>query len=218
LLTEHPSHAADGSRIDDVASSHCDPRDRLLAYERGQPGREVAEQFVREGFFRTHQACVQSFLPTLLALCDGRSVVRGVVGCRFAAQEPLFLERYLDQPIEILISTRTGARVSREELVEVGNLACRNSRVAQNLVGLLPRYLLSRGCTWIAFTATSSIRRILRHAGARLLDLGAAEAAKANGSGDHWGRYYDNDPRIMAGYLPLARRIPALWKAMPRED
>jgi hypothetical protein len=212
LLTENPLPATV-----DAEPSHRTPGFTLATYERGAPGRGAAEQFVREGFFRTHQACVQSFLPTLLALSDADGNISGVVGCRFAAHEPLFLERYLEAPIEEVLAHQTGARVSRDFLVEVGNLSCRNSRFAQHLIATLPRYLLGRGCTWVAFTATSSIRRILRHAGARTVVLARAEATKVAGSGEEWGRYYDNDPRVMAGYLPSARRNPALWN-VPHED
>jgi hypothetical protein len=189
----------------------------LKAHERGGAGRERAEQFVREGFFRTHRACVQSFLPTLLTLTDGEGRTRGVVGCRFAMEEPLFLERYLDEPLERALLSQAGAMVSRTAIVEVGNLSCRHSRDAMALISMLPRYLIGRGCTWVAFTATASVRRMLRHAGARMLDLGVAEASRADGSGDNWGRYYENEPRVMAGYLPAARRHPALWK-QPHED
>jgi hypothetical protein len=188
------------------------PRPRLKPYERGDVGRVLAEQFVREGFFRTHSACVQSFLPTLLAMSDESGRLRGVVGCRFAGSEALFLERYLNQPIEEVITARTGALVKREQIVEIGNLSCHNSRAARELMGLIPRYLIERGYTWIAFTATSSVRRILRHAGGRAVDLAPAQSVRVAHGNDDWGRYYDNDPRVMAGYLPLARRIPALWR------
>jgi hypothetical protein len=215
LFTESPSQVPDISGS--LSASANTPRLSLKAYERGDPGRENAEQFVREGFFRTHRACVQTFLPTLLTMTDAQGQTRAVVGCHFASEEPLFLERYLDEPIERTLLAHTSARVLRATVVEVGNLSCRNSRDAADLMGLIPRYLIGRGCLWIAFTATSSVRRILRHAGARTLELAIADASRVAGSGDQWGHYYDNDPRVMAGYLPAARRHPALWKDV-RED
>ena len=32
--------------------------------------------------------------------------------------------------------------------------------------------------------------------------------SRVAGSGDQWGRYYDNDPRVLAGYLPASRWVP----------
>jgi Thermostable hemolysin len=78
---------------------------------------------------------------------------------------------------------------------------------------MLPRYLIQLQLIWISFTATSSVRRMLLHAGARLVELAEARSACAAGGRDDWGHYYSCDPRVMAGYLPLARRIPALWSA-----
>jgi hypothetical protein len=84
-------------------------------------------------------------------------------------------------------------------------------------MALLAPYLVERRRQWIAFTATVSIRHILASVGARCAELGRADGACVRGGGDRWGRYYQNDPRIMAGYLPLARRIPTLW-GKPRAD
>jgi len=49
--------------------------------------------------------------------------------------------------------------------------------------------------------------------GGHCIELGAADSACASGGGDEWGRYYSKDPRVMAGFLPSARRIPELWRA-----
>jgi hypothetical protein len=66
----------------------------------------------------------------------------------------------------------------------------------------LPRILLDRGHRWIVFTATDTLRGLLASYHAPLLDLAAANAARAQGPGGEWGRYYDTDPRVMAGSLP----------------
>lgn len=79
-------------------------------------------------------------------------------------------------------------------------------------MSFMPAYLLEGSARWLVFTATSSIRRILSAMGGRCMDLGTADGARAGGGADEWGRYYSNDPRVMAGYLPSARRIPELWR------
>jgi hypothetical protein len=49
--------------------------------------------------------------------------------------------------------------------------------------------------------------------GGRCLELSTADRARVAGGADEWGRYYMNDPRVMAGFLPSARAIPALWRS-----
>jgi len=151
-------------------------------------------------------------MPSLLVMTGSQGSIDAVLGYRRAAQGPLFLERYLGRPIEETIARFAGSRVRRSQIVEIGNFAAADSRVAGTFMSFLPAYLLARELTWIAFTATHSIRRILASRGARCADLGAAQGECAAGGPDHWGSYYSRDPRVMAGFLPLARRIPALWK------
>ena len=152
-------------------------------------------------------------MPSLLLMTDSGGSIEAVLGCRSANQDPLFLERYLERPIEEAIAARTGARACRSQIAEIGNFAATNSRVAGTFMSFLASHLLERGLIWIAFTATDSIRRILSTLGARCADLGAADGAQVANGPDRWGRYYSRDPRVMAGYLPMARRIPALWKS-----
>ena len=188
------------------------PRQSLSTCSVADPHRAEAEAFVRARFHRTHGAHVVTFMPLLLLLRDSRGRIEAVAGCRLAELEPLFLERYLARPIEQEISAQTGARVHRSRIVEVGNFAATSSRVASRFMSFLAPRLLERELTWIAFTATHSIRRILASLGARCADLGAAEGVQAAKGPDCWGRYYSHDPRVMAGYLPMARSIPTLWK------
>ena len=189
---------------------------RIEACDANSPRRAEAERYVRERFRRTHGAVICTFMPKLLLLTRADGALAGVAGCRGAIQGPLFLERYLDRPIEDLIARYARTRVKRSQVVEAGNFACRDSHTARAFMALLPRYLIERQHVWIAFTATVSIRRILHSLGASCLELGSARDACVRDGDDWWGSYYDNDPRVMLGYLPLARRIPAFsgqWHA-----
>ena len=93
-------------------------------------------------------------------------------------------------------------------MVEVGNLAGTNCRAAMRMVAALPSYLLTRDYQWIVFTATSAVRGILQRFGAPLVELARADGSRVAGGEDRWGRYYENDPRVFAGYLPTTRWIP----------
>ena len=175
--------------------------------------RTEAEAFVRGRFLRSHGAHIATFLPTLLLLTDARDELAAVAGFRNAADEPLFLEQYVPVPIEQALTSQTGAPVQREEIVEVGNFAALDSRRARILMSFMPAYFLERSARWIAFTATTAIRGILTAMGGHCMEVGAADGARVAGGLDEWGRYYSSDPRVMAGYLPSARRIPALWRS-----
>lgn len=187
-------------------------RREFIACGSAHPRRSEAEAFVRARFHRAHGAHIVTFMPSLLLMTDARGNLDAVLGCRRADGDRLFLERYLPRPIQDEIAAHTGARVSRSRIAEIGNFAARNSQVAGTFMSYLASHLLDRGLTWIAFTATDAIRRILASLEAPCADLGAADGGQVASGPDRWGSYYSHDPRVMAGYLPNARRIPALWK------
>jgi hypothetical protein len=204
LHTRHASRAPGSSlRLDPVLP--------------GGDSRNELEAYVRDRFAMKHGASVRSFMPTLLSFRDRRGELRGVAGIRGADEARLYLEHYVDRPIEQLVTGCLAARagdcldapreVERRQIVEVGNLAGSNCRAAIRMVAQLPAYLMSRRYTWIVFTATSSVRQILAGFGAPLLELGRADPARVAASPDGWGRYYETDPRIFAGYLPDADRL-----------
>ncbi len=168
----------------------------------GSPRRPGVEQFIARAFGERHGAEVRSFLPELLGLCDKGNELCAAAGYRPAATWRLFLEQYLDQPVEEALASQLGSPVSRDGIVEIGNLAGGTCRAARQLVALLPRYLLERGHTWVVFTATDLVRRILGGAGAHLVELAPADPARLGAGAEAWGAYYRMDPRVMAGFIP----------------
>jgi hypothetical protein len=156
-------------------------------------------------------------MPMLAALRDNSGRLSSVAGWRSAEHGPLYLEAYLKLPVEQELSSRTDRPIERGEIVEVGNLASGGCRTARLLVALLPRLLLAQGHRWIVFTATIGVRRILENLEAPVMELAPAVAACVAGRDDRWGRYYDADPRVMAGYLPDGVRLIAALNSLRRK-
>lgn len=191
-------------------------RYRLQAAERSDPERAELELFVAEAFHRRHGARIHSFMPTLLGLYDNAGAISAVAGYRLAGREPLFLEQYLEEPVEQALGACLPGIIKREQVVEIGNFAGAGCRPARQLAALLPTFFLERGLTWAVFTATSLIRELLTGLGVPMLELRAADrrrlAGTGNGPRDDWGAYYEADPRVMAACIPdalglsLARR------------
>lgn len=183
-----------------------------LRFAESSPGdgnRPEFEAFVQAAFRRSHAAEIHSFMPSLLGFRDSEQRLRGVLGLRAAASGSLFLEQYLDVPVETAIATATGFTLRRSDVVEVGNLAAGNCRNAVRMIAQLPTFLLARDYHWIVFTATRTVRQILLGFGAPLVELAPASGTRVAGGLDSWGGYYDHDPRVFAGYLPDSWRLAA---------
>jgi hypothetical protein len=180
---------------------------QLVPARAEDPQRAELESYVSAAFQRRHAATVQTFMPTLLAFRGTGGDLRGVVGLRGAGHDRLYLEHYLDAPIEVALGHASGRPIERSSIVEVGNLAGGNCRTAMRMVAQLPAFLLAHDYRWIVFTATSAVRGILQAFGAPLVELAAADSARVAGGADHWGSYYETDPRVFAGFLPDSGRI-----------
>lgn len=168
----------------------------VVVADESAPRRRDLERFVASHYARCYDARVAAFLPTLLGLVRGEEVL-GVVGARRA--EPgttLYLERYLDLPVEAVLSSRRGSPVVRTDLVEVGNLAGCEAGSGRALVTTLASWLHARGIPWAVFTGTTALRNAFARLGIEATDLGPADPARLGAEGAAWGRYYDTEPRV----------------------
>ena len=173
---------------------------RLLAVDDAR--RAALEDFVRARFAAHYRAQVRHFMPRLFALEAADGSLHGAVGCRGAAEQGLFLERYLDEPVERVIARRTGTRVDRDGIVEVGNLAAHGAGTARLLIIALTRILAAGGLRWVCFTGTPALINSFRRLGLEPLELGPADPRRMGAELPEWGSYYDAGPLVMAGKIP----------------
>lgn len=174
----------------------------LVAHSTASQGRARIERFIRMEFREHFGARIQTFMPVLVGLHDSRGSVLGAVGFRGAAEERLFLETYTQAPIETVINRRLGVDVRRDEIVEVGSLACRNGRVAMAMVQAVVPYLLEAGFSWVVFTGADTVVRVFRKLHLAPRELCAAEQAMLDADQRRvWGSYYEHSPKVMAGRL-----------------
>lgn len=188
---------------DELARIGRAPSLTLRAFARSRPsaGCAAIETFIRERFAARYGARVRHFMPTLLQLEDDTGTRHGAVGVRSAALEPLFLERYLDRPIEAEIARHYGFAPARERIVEVGNLAAQGAGHARLLIVALTSLLVAQGYDWVVFTGTPEVLNSFSRLDLGPLLLGEADPVRMGDELADWGSYYDSHPKVMAGNI-----------------
>jgi hypothetical protein len=84
------------------------------------------------------------------------------LGMRPAASAPeLFLEQYLDRPVEQEIAARANCPVGRDGIVEICNLAADQRGASRHLFVLLTAVLAAASYRWIVFTATPQVEKLI---------------------------------------------------------
>lgn len=193
-----------------LAGLSAQPQAQVVICGPNHPDRAQFEAFVQDGFQRKHGASVHTFMPVLLGLRDATGTLLGVAGYRPADGGRLYLEQYLPESIESVIGARhNGAGVRRPDVAEIGNFAARDCATAMKLVALLADFLTAQGHKWAVFTATRTVRGIMRHLGIHLAEIARADKSRVVVADDDWGAYYATDPRVMLGYIPTYRGQPA---------
>lgn len=137
--------------------------------------------------------------PACWAMTPGE-MSRPPLAC-VAPGQPLFLERYLDQPIEQRLATRHGAAVPRETIVEVGNLAVGGRASARLLIVALTDLLVAQGFQWVVFTGTAMLLSSFTRLGLCPLPLGPADPQRMGAELADWGNYYAGQPQLMGGAI-----------------
>ena len=162
--------------------------------------RESLESRVRSGFGQHFGACIEGFMPTL-AWYQHRNGGTGIIGVRRASDEPLFLEHYLDIPVETAVSEASGVRVARDRIAEVGQFVVDDREIAGSFFRDLVPFLRDEGFDWVCFTGTNRVRAIIERVGFCGFPLANAAADRAAPTHDRWGSYYEHEPVVMIGKL-----------------
>ncbi|MGZ8273186.1 MAG: thermostable hemolysin [Burkholderiaceae bacterium] len=165
------------------------------------PERSACEDFIADRFQRAHGARIGHFSPYLLGVRDALGRWRAASGYTPADGRRLFLEQYLDGPIEETLAQHRGRTIERDGIVEVGNLAASSMGMARVLIPLLARHLERLGYEWVVFTATRELRNTFARLGLHPIALAPANPSRLVAHNVDWGRYYDNDPVVMAGRI-----------------
>lgn len=185
------------------------------------PGRAATEAFIADRFAETYGAQITRFFPLLLTRCDDDGLT-AALGLRPGGRHRLFLEQYLDQPLDSALSTATGCAVDRAEVVEIGNLAAVGQARSRMLFILMTAVIAEAGFTWMTFTATRHIRVLLDRLGFEPRTVCAADPARLEDPRDDWGSYYESAPEVQVGSIPLAmeimHRTPALQALLRQHE
>lgn len=165
------------------------------------PQRGVFEAFIQQRFRKAHGADVRHFMPQLFGMSDTSGTLCAVVGVRLASDGPLFLEGYLDETIDTLISAAADHTVSRSAIVEVGNLAASDTGSARMSIIAMTYLLAMGGLEWVAFTGNLGLVNSFHRLGLKPVTLCAADPARLGEDRHAWGSYYESKPWVHFGNI-----------------
>ena len=97
----------------------------------GHPERAAVEEFIAGIYRARFSARLSEFFPHLVAYYDVDGQLLAAVGLRFGSEGALFVERYLDEPIERALVRAGRPAVGRERIAEAGNFATRTPGIAR---------------------------------------------------------------------------------------
>ncbi|WP_430318382.1 thermostable hemolysin [Pseudomonas nitroreducens] len=174
---------------------------RLTLCREGDTDRAKLEAFIHARFESIHHADVHHYLPELIGLEDSHGRLIAAAGIRPANQGPLFLEHYLDEPLECVVSRLARRAVGREQLVEVGNLAALSAGSARVIITAVTWLLAARDLHWVAFTGASTLVNSFHRLGLEPTVIAEADPHRLSGELASWGSYYAQHPQVYAGNI-----------------
>lgn len=178
------------------------------------PNRDAVERFIADVYRERYGATLNSFLPHLLAFRDAQGVLVAAVGMRLGSEGPLFVEQYLDEPVQALLSQREIATVGRDRIAEIGNFAATSPGIARELIVRLTDVLHAARVRWVLFAATQQLRNTLDRLHLVTVELGDASPVRLHGDAAAWGSYYQARPKVVCGNVSAGRAF--LYQAAKR--
>jgi hypothetical protein len=191
-------HTGAAGRVEGLACA-----DRVETLPAGHPERAALQRFIAEVYARAYGAQLRHFAHTLVGLRRPDSQWTAAVGYTLAGPQRLFLEQYLDQPIELAVAERTGVAVRRDQIVEVSNLAAASSGAAREVIVRMTALLNRLECSWVVLTSTKLLLNSFARLDIHPIPIAPADPRRLPDGGASWGTYYACGPRILTASIPL---------------
>ncbi|HAL21817.1 MAG TPA: thermostable hemolysin [Stenotrophomonas sp.] len=163
------------------------------------PLREQVQSFIAETYRQRFSAEIRYFMPQLLAYRDTQGTLVAAVGLRHADSGPLFVEHYLDEPVQDVLAQHLSSTPRRAQIAEVGHFAASTAGIARELIVQLAWVLSAAEVDWVMFVATQQLRNAFVRLHLAPIELVPARAERMGDSAGAWGRYYESQPRVMCG-------------------
>ncbi|MGQ0620227.1 MAG: thermostable hemolysin [Panacagrimonas sp.] len=174
------------------------------------------EAFIAQRYAEVHGAQLYCFMPRLFGLYHLRRELVAAFGLRGADAGGLFLERYLDSPIEHLVTARFGRPALRNEIAEIGNLAGASPDALRNLIPALTYHLRDEGYRYVAFTGSARLCKGFSRLGLPLRMVAQADAKRLPiEERRRWGSYYAHSPSVMLGDVAEGHRLLRAMEGEP---
>jgi len=175
----------------------------MNAFDKSDKGRQAVEQQIQNAYEKSFGARVSHFMPTLISAGIANTSPHLNFGLCCAADQTLFLENYLQAPVEQVLSSTVRSQISRKCIAEIGNLTFDHTENLQQDLMSIASYCQQQGYRYVVCTATRALRLLFLRAGMKPVLLGQATLNNAPKDGSHWGDYYETAPQIIGGNVLL---------------
>jgi hypothetical protein len=197
--------------IGSAPRAHPAPRRHFVQLPPGDARRAGLQQFIAEVYLRRYGARIVHFAQELIGFQDDAGHWLAAAGYTPAADAPLFLQQYLDVPVEEAIAARIGLPVKRVQVVEAGNLAALGPGAARDMITHLATVLHRMQLGWVVLTCTRMLLNSFFRLGLAPIALAQANPQRLPDCGKSWGSYYQSNPVVVAadvsaGYFSLQPR------------
>jgi hypothetical protein len=172
--------------------------------------RAKAELFIREVYDAEYGARLDGFPRNLFAALGAQGEILCAAGLR-TPSDGFFSERYLDGPIETVLTRLEGRPVIRDRIFEISTFASRSPNSIPPFLGHVISTADSMGFDWGFFTLTRRLRLLLDRLGLDISLLASADAARIEDAAA-WGSYYDREPKVYAGNRDSLKPHLAAWR------
>jgi len=164
----------------------------------------LVKKFVQQNYQKSFHINIEEIFPHFLTINKNYSnCYKAVVGINDAENESLFSEYYLDNSVEQELLTLTGKKISRDYIVEVGNLATLGGKEFRQLIVALTAYLYTAGYQYVIFTTFPVVSNSFRKMGLKLYQLAHANLEQLpQAHQKQWSHdYYKLQPKVFAGVI-----------------
>lgn len=177
------------------------------------PRRPSAEAFIKNTYSARYGARLETFPSRIIALLDHRDDILCAAGLRFL-DDGFFSERYLDTPIEDVVSAISARAVNRSAIFEVTTLASRAPLATAEFIAAIGNFGEKAGFEWSFFTLTRRLHLMVSRLGVAPTLLGEADSRRIADS-ERWGTYYACQPKV---YAVASRRLKMSCGGSQREE